>query len=49
MVAQQSRIGVFIDSANISMNGGRGMRFDVLREFAVRDGGEIARLNVYVS
>lgn len=45
----QSRVGVFIDSANISMNGGRGMRFDVLREFAVRDGGEVARLNVYVS
>jgi uncharacterized LabA/DUF88 family protein len=44
-----SRVGVFIDSANISMNGGRGMRFDVLREFAVRDGGEIARLNVYLS
>jgi uncharacterized LabA/DUF88 family protein len=43
------KIGVFIDSANISMNGGRGMRFDVLREFAGRDGGEILRLNVYVS
>jgi uncharacterized LabA/DUF88 family protein len=48
-MTMQSRVGVFIDSANISMNGGRGMRFDVLREFAVRDGGEVARLNVYVS
>lgn len=48
-MSRESRIGVFIDSANISMNGGRGMRFDVLREFAVREGGEVARLNVYVS
>jgi len=44
-----SRVGVFIDSANISMNGGRGMRFDVLRDFAARDGGEVLRLNCYVS
>ncbi|HEX2163776.1 MAG TPA: NYN domain-containing protein [Thermoanaerobaculia bacterium] len=48
-MSRETRIGVFIDSANISMNGGRGMRFDVLREFAVREGGEVARLNVYVS
>ncbi len=44
-----SKVGVFVDSANISMNGGRGMRFDVLRDFAGRDGGEIVRLNVYVA
>lgn len=48
-MAVSGRVGVFVDSANISMNGGRGMRFDVLREFAARDGGEVVRLNVYVS
>jgi uncharacterized LabA/DUF88 family protein len=44
-----SKVGVFVDVANISMNGGRGMRYDVLREFAVREGGEALRLNAYLS
>lgn len=48
MVGTATRVGVYVDSVNIAMNGGRGMRYDVLREFACRDGGEAMRLNAYV-
>lgn len=41
-------IGVFIDFANIGMNGGYGLRLDVLRRFAARDGGDLTRLNAYL-
>jgi uncharacterized LabA/DUF88 family protein len=44
-----SRVGVYVDVANIYRNGGQRMRYDVLREFACRDGGEPVRLNAYVS
>lgn len=43
------RIGLYIDVANITRNGGYGMRFDVLRDFACRDYGEPVRLNAYVA
>lgn len=43
------RIGIFVDNSNIYLNGGSGMRYDVLREFACRDGAEAIRLNTYVS
>ncbi|MBI5493191.1 MAG: NYN domain-containing protein [Deltaproteobacteria bacterium] len=43
------RIGLYIDVANITRNGGYGMRFDVLRDFACRDFGEPIRLNAYVA
>lgn len=42
-------IGLYIDVANITRNGGYGMRFDVLRDFACRDGAEPIRLNAYVA
>lgn len=41
--------GVYIDVANLAMNGGFGMRYEVLRQFASRDGAEPVRLNAYVS
>ncbi|MFT4647365.1 MAG: uncharacterized LabA/DUF88 family protein [Glaciecola sp.] len=44
-----AKVGVFVDSNNIRMNGGYGMRYDVLREYAVRDGAELMRLNAYLS
>ncbi|MGC9349779.1 MAG: NYN domain-containing protein, partial [Anaerolineae bacterium] len=44
-----SRVGVYVDASNIYRNGGNRMRYDVLREFAVRDGAELMRLNAYVS
>ena len=30
------------------MNGGYGLRYDILRKFACRDGGQASRLNVYL-
>lgn len=44
-----SKIGVFVDAANMYRNGGARMRYDVLREFACRDFSEPLRLNVYVA
>ncbi|MEZ5973986.1 MAG: NYN domain-containing protein [Planctomycetota bacterium] len=44
-----AKVGVFVDSNNIRMNGGYGMRYDVLREYAVRDSAELIRLNAYLS
>jgi uncharacterized LabA/DUF88 family protein len=41
-------VGVYVDVANIALNGGYGMRYEVLREFASRDGAEPTRLNAYV-
>lgn len=43
------KIGVYIDVANLAMNGGFGMRYDILRKFACRGGAEPVRLNAYVS
>lgn len=42
------RVGVYVDVANIGLNGGYRMQFDVLRNFACRDGGIALRLNAYV-
>lgn len=51
MLTSQSnaRVGVYVDVANINRNGGYGMGYEVLREFACRDKGEALRLNAYVS
>ena len=43
------RIGIYVDAANVTMNGGYGLRYDVLRKFAARCGGTTSRLNVYLS
>ena len=48
-VRSPGRVGVFVDGTNIARNGGYGMRFDVLREFITRGGGELMRANVYLS
>jgi len=44
-----TRVGVFVDVENINRSGGFGMRYDVLRQFACRDGAEAMRLNAYVA
>ena len=46
---QGLREGVYVDVANLARNGGYGMRYDVLRDFACRGGAEPVRLNAYVS
>jgi uncharacterized LabA/DUF88 family protein len=43
------RVGVYVDVENIARNGGRGMRFDTLREYACRDGADAIRLNAYLA
>jgi uncharacterized LabA/DUF88 family protein len=43
------RVGVYVDVENIMRNGGRGLRYDVLREFACRDGAQPVRLNAYLA
>ena len=44
-----NKVGVYVDVENIARNGGYGMRYDVLREFASRGGGDPVRLNAYVA
>ena len=43
------RVGIYVDVENATRNGGRGMRFDVLRDFACRGGGVPIRLNAYLA
>lgn len=47
-VEMSRRVGLYVDLANITRNGGYGMRFDVLRDFSCRASGEPVRLNAYV-
>ncbi len=44
-----TKVGVYVDAENINRNGGYGMRYDILREFACRDGAQPVRLNTYVA
>jgi len=43
------KVGVYVDGENIRRNGGFRMRYDVLRDFATRDGSEPLRLNTYLA
>ncbi|MCB5250405.1 MAG: NYN domain-containing protein, partial [Candidatus Cloacimonetes bacterium] len=43
------KVGVYVDVSNIAQNGGFGMHYDVLREFACRNHGIAMRLNAYVA
>jgi len=49
MYKSNAKVGVYVDVANINRNGGYGMHYDILREFACRDQAEAIRLNAYVS
>jgi len=44
-----ARVGVYVDVANLSLNGGYHLQYGVLREFACRDGATPTRLNAYVA
>ncbi|MGA7875285.1 MAG: NYN domain-containing protein, partial [Desulfoferrobacter sp.] len=44
-----AKVGVYVDAANLARNGGYGMRYDVLREFACRGNADPVRLNAYVT
>ena len=43
------RAGVYVDVENIARNGGRGMRFDTLRDFSRHNGADAIRLNAYLA
>jgi len=43
------RTGIFVDALSVSYNGGFGLRFDILRRFAMRNNGHPGRLNVYLA
>lgn len=45
----KGKVGVYVDAVNVTMNGGFGLRYDVLRKFACRDGSFPSRLNVYLA
>jgi uncharacterized LabA/DUF88 family protein len=46
---KNQRIGIYVDAVNVTMNGGYGLRYDLLRKFATRDKAVPSRLNVYLS
>ena len=48
-MGSDGRIGIYVDAVNVTMNGGFGLRYDVLRKFATRCGGYASRMNVYLS
>ena len=43
------KIGCYVDAENIQLNGGYGLRYDVLRKYAEREGGLVQRLNPYLA
>ena len=43
------KVGIYVDVANIAQNGGYGIAYDVLREFACRNHGTAVRLNAYLA
>lgn len=43
------KVGLYVDVANLTMNGGFGMQYSGLRDFACRGSAEAMRLNAYVS
>ncbi|HQV68250.1 MAG TPA: NYN domain-containing protein [Thermoflexales bacterium] len=49
MSETRTKVGIYIDTSNISQNGGFGMQFDVLRQYACHDDAEAVRMNVYVA
>ncbi|HRR07338.1 MAG TPA: NYN domain-containing protein [Rhodothermales bacterium] len=44
-----NKVGIYVDSSNLYYNGGFKMQYDVLRDYACRDGSEPVRMNAYVS
>lgn len=46
---QPLRVGVYVDVSNVHLNGGYRMQFDILRDFACRDGANPVHLNAYLA
>ncbi len=43
------KVSVFVDAVNVTLNGGFGLRYDILRKFAMRGSCSACRLNVYLA
>lgn len=43
------KVGIYVDAISVSQNGGFGLRYDVLRQYACRKGDRIGRANVYMA
>jgi uncharacterized LabA/DUF88 family protein len=48
-IIMKGKVGIYVDAVNVTMNGGFGLRYDVLRKFACRDGMSPSRMNVYLA
>ena len=48
-MSNSCKVGVYIDAVDVTMNGGFGLRYDILRKFALRDGSRPSRMNVYLA
>jgi uncharacterized LabA/DUF88 family protein len=46
---RSNRVGIYIDAVDVTLNGGFGLRYDILRKFATRDGCLPSRMNVYLA
>lgn len=44
----RTRVGLYVDAANIMLNGGNHLQYSVLRDFACRDGAEPVFMTAYV-
>ena len=44
----RTRVGIYVDAANVMLNGGSHMQYSVLRDFACRDGAEPVFMTAYV-
>lgn len=45
----EGKVGIYVDAVNVTMNGGFGLRYDILRKFSGRDGSATSRMNVYLA
>lgn len=45
----EGKVGIYVDAVNVTMNGGFGLRYDILRKFACRDSATPSRMNVYLA
>jgi uncharacterized LabA/DUF88 family protein len=45
----EGKVGIYVDAVNVTMNGGFGLRYDILRKFSGRDGSAPSRMNVYLA
>ncbi|MDX1672628.1 MAG: NYN domain-containing protein, partial [Balneolaceae bacterium] len=45
----ETKVGVYVDAINVTMNGGYGLRYDILRKFACRNDAQPNRMNVYLA